>query len=394
MAIRVNPKLIDDLEKYGAEDVQNCYHCGNCSAVCPHADEVFVFPRKSMRNLQMGLESKIQKSLEPWLCYYCGQCSEQCPRDAEPGETMMSLRRWLISRYDFTGISRRLFRSPKLELAAVLVVAVLTAVAFLFYGFWKGDIHVYDGANAFLPSSFIHIVDLTIGGILVFFLAANAFRMWYFTMYKNADVRAPFSLYVKKILLLPWHFFSQKRYAECEKDSKKENRPGVFMPWLLHLGLMLGYVTMLALVMVFIERLQAGPEIDWRVHVFGYLATVGLLSGAAFMLYNRFSKKRVQYRKSHGSDWIFIVMLFFMVLTGVIQHIFHRTGLLVAANITYVVHLMFVVPWLLRMPFTKWAHLVYRPLAMYLAGIKKAALALRGAQKPDTQPGLQAHKAA
>ena len=54
MAIRVNPKLIDELEYFGSEDVQNCYHCGNCSAVCPHADDMFVFPRKPMRFLQMG----------------------------------------------------------------------------------------------------------------------------------------------------------------------------------------------------------------------------------------------------------------------------------------------------------------------------------------------------
>jgi hypothetical protein len=29
---------------------------------------------------------------------------------------------------------------------------------------------------------------------------------------------------------------------------------------------------------------------------------------------------------------------------------------------------------LLRMPFSKWAHLVYRPLAMYFAAIRKDAL--------------------
>ena len=75
MAIRVNPKPIEDLDFYGAEDVQFCYHCGDCSANCPHADEVFRFPRKSMRSLQMGLEKKLETSLEPWLCYYCWQCS-------------------------------------------------------------------------------------------------------------------------------------------------------------------------------------------------------------------------------------------------------------------------------------------------------------------------------
>ena len=116
MAIRVNPKLIDELEAYGAEDVSKCYHCGNCSAVCPRSDDPYVFPRRSMRNLQMGLEDKLKGTLEPWLCYYCGECSEQCPRKAEPGETMMSLRRWLTSRYDWTGISRLFYRSWRWEI--------------------------------------------------------------------------------------------------------------------------------------------------------------------------------------------------------------------------------------------------------------------------------------
>jgi ferredoxin len=44
MAIRVNPKLIDNLERFGAEDVRMCYHCGDCSAVCPHSNETFRFP--------------------------------------------------------------------------------------------------------------------------------------------------------------------------------------------------------------------------------------------------------------------------------------------------------------------------------------------------------------
>ena len=79
MAIRVNPSFIDTLDKYGAEDVQLCYQCGDCSTVCAHADEVFKFPRKSMRQMQMGLEQKIETTIEPWLCYYCGQCTEQCP---------------------------------------------------------------------------------------------------------------------------------------------------------------------------------------------------------------------------------------------------------------------------------------------------------------------------
>jgi len=146
------------------------------------------------------------------------------------------------------------------------------------------------------------------------------------------------------------------------------------MPWFIHLGLMLGYVTMLILVMVFIEQLQSGPAIRWSVHIFGYLASIGLIAGTVYFIRNRLRKNYVQYKKSHGTDWVFVILLFLIVLTGIVQHVFHRTGLLALANITYVIHLMSVVPWLLRMPFSKWSHLIYRPLAMYFAAIRRDAL--------------------
>jgi ferredoxin len=370
MAIRVNPRFIDVLDHFGAEDVHLCYQCGDCTTICSHADNIYKFPRKSMRSLQMGLEQKIENSLEPWLCYYCGQCSEQCPREADPGETMMSLRRWLISRYDFTGIARQFFKSKKAEIFAVLFTAVLTGIFLLVYGFSGGSIQIYDGEGAFLPSTFIHRFDLTIGLVVAFFLVVNAIRMWYMTMIKGTSFPVPWWIYLVEIYQLPWHFFTQKRYSECESQNKKP----FFMPWFVHLGLMLGYVTMLVLVMVFIEKFQSGPSINWSVHIFAYLATIGLIIGTVYFIRNRLSKKYVQYKKSHSTDWVFIVLLFLIVITGIVQHVFHRTGLLEEANITYVIHLMCVVPWLLRMPFSKWAHLVYRPLAMYFAAIRKEAL--------------------
>ena len=324
-----------------------------------------------MRLLQMGLEKKIDTTLEPWLCYYCGQCSEQCPREANPGETMMSLRRWLISRYDVTGIARQFFKSWIREVIFIFLIAVLTGLSLLYYGFSGGNIYIYDGEGAFLPSQFIHRLDLSLGLVLVIFLVVNALRMWYLTMVKGPTIPIPIWLYFKELYQLPLHFFTQKRYSECEKKIKHP----FYMPWFIHLGLMLGYVIMLVLVMVFIERLQSGPAIQWSVHIFGYLATIGLIAGTIYFIRNRFKKNYVQYKKSHSTDWVFVVLMFLIVITGIAQHVLHRTGLLEGANITYVIHLMFVVPWLLRMPFSKWAHIIYRPLAMYFAAVYISALA-------------------
>jgi ferredoxin len=381
MAIRVNPQLIDDLNPFGAQAVQMCYHCGDCSAVCLHADDVFKFPRKSMRTLQMGLEKKLETSLEPWLCYYCGQCSEQCPREAHPGDTMMSLRRWLISRYDVTGIARRFFRSLKTEIVSIMMVSLLTGLIILIYHLTGGSIYIYDGEGAFLPSSFIHSLDLAVGMIMAFFLLVGVIRMTMLTMGSQKKVPVPWWLYLKHVFLLPWHFFTQKRYAECET----KNPNSIHMPWLVHLGLMLGYVIMLVLVMIFLGELQSGPGVNWSVHVFGYLASLGLVIGTIYFIRGRLRKTQIQYIRSHGTDWVFVILLCLITVTGILQHILHRSGLPLAANILYIIHLMMVVPWLLRMPFSKWAHLVYRPLAMYFSKIYKDAWAIQGRKMNLTQ---------
>ena len=61
--------------------------------------------------------------------------------EAEPGETMMSMRRWLTSKYDFTGISRLFYRSWKIEVFAILLVALLTGLGFYLTGSAHGNIH-------------------------------------------------------------------------------------------------------------------------------------------------------------------------------------------------------------------------------------------------------------
>ena len=379
MAVQADPRLVAELETYGAQDVLKCYHCGNCTAVCPFSKEPFIFPRKSMRYLQMGLRDKLKANLEPWLCYYCGECSEQCPRDAEPGETMMSMRRWLTAQYDFTGISNLLYRSWYAELAGILIIAALTGLGFWKFGSSVGDIHVYDGPRAFLPTMAIHHFDWIMGSVLGALLLVNCMRMWWMTMGKDKRIGATPAMYANRAWLIVMHFFTQKRYSECDKKA----------PWRLHIFLMLSYVSMLVLIMFFLPLMQAGPEINWAVHALGYAATAGLLVTVAMALYGRIQKTQTHYKHSHETDWIYLIMLFYVGTTGILQHALHRFGLPYQANLVYLAHLMGVVPMLvLEVPFSKWAHMCYRPLAMYFSQVQmdaiaereKSALALSGTQ--------------
>lgn len=362
MAIRVNPKLINELQAYGAEDVSKCYHCGNCTATCPFAKEPYMIPRASTRSLQMGLEKKLESELHPWLCYYCGECSKECPRGAEPGETMMSLRRWLTARYDFTGIARLFYRNWKIELFAILAVAVLAGLGFLLFGLSQGDINSYNGPNAFLPAEAVHRFDLAVFLFAITIVGINVIRMWWFTIGRDTSRHVPFGAYLRQIYLPPLHFFTQKRYAQCEHTRR----------WWFHMLIVYSYITMDVLIIVFLARMWSGPEIDWRVHVFGLLAGVGLLITTSVALRNRIKKTEPVYKHSHPSDWFFLLLIMIIAATGMLQFFLHRVvGADAAANVAYLVHMMAVMPFLLLVvPFSKWTHIVYRPLAMYFSKVR------------------------
>ena len=109
---KINTEFSIELTKLGNPiDLNVCFNCGNCSAICPLSKGENSFPRKMIRASLLGVEDDIHMSLDPWMCYYCGECSETCPQEANPGELMMTLRRYLTTKYDWTGLSRKLYTS-------------------------------------------------------------------------------------------------------------------------------------------------------------------------------------------------------------------------------------------------------------------------------------------
>ena len=366
MAVRANPKLLEQLKRYGADDVTKCFHCGACSAICPLSKKPFIFPRKSMRYLQMGLGDKLKGNLEPWMCYYCGDCSDQCPREAEPGETMMSMRRWLTAKYDFTGLSGLFYESKIAEVLAIAVVGILSGIGFYLLG--GGDFSSYPG---FIPGhnveyltelgwdvkSVVFVMAVLLSGLL----AINTARMWWFTTGNRKDMNVSAGTYLKYTVLIVCHLFSQHRYSKCDKK----------WPWVVHLTLMLGFVALFA---VFLAHM-IWPD-NTSVHTFlGPLASVALIGASAFALNGRLNKTATHYKYSHHSDMNFLYMCLFVGLTGLMLHIAGRFGYGAFANFMYILHVMGAVPMLvIQLPFTKWAHLVYRPYAMYLAAIHEKVI--------------------
>jgi hypothetical protein len=67
-------------------------------------------------------------------------------------------------------------------------------------------------------------------------------------------------------------------------------------------------------------------------------------------------------------------LLFLTALTGILLNVFRLLNWAMPTYVLYMVHLAIVVPMLIvEVPFGKWAHLLYRPLALYVTAVKRQA---------------------
>jgi len=386
MSSTVNPDLLLELKEFGVKDAATCFNCGNCTAVCSLSTESTPFPRKTIRYLQLGLSDKLMQSPEPWLCYYCGDCSETCPRQANPGEVMMGLRRYLTSRYDWTGFSRLFYTSKIVEVLSILVVAALVGLGFyLFHGPMLND---RVALNVFAPNTTIEILDLIMLVVLSFFLLSNAFRMSKAVM-GNAG---PFSgnvnsdgtkaaqpailifgvsvqTYLKEAREFVVQFFTQKRFDTCGTPSQRTQ-------WFVHLLIMTGYSVVFLLVVVGIRWFQRDEIYAfWHpVRLLGYYATFAILYGVTYAIMGRLKKSKSVYEHTHSTDWAFLILLWLTTFSGILIHFTRLLELPLTTYYIYVIHLMIAVPMLvIEVPFAKWTHQLYRPLMLYLMKVKARA---------------------
>jgi len=341
----INPTFVEEIKKFGANDFNLCFNCGNCTAICSLSTNDETFPRELIRYSTLGLEDELKSSLKPWLCYYCGECSTDCPRQANPGELMMSLRRWLTAQYDWTGLSGLLYKNLWAYLLAM--VAVLGAVIGLSY---------FTGYSQTEVMHIGHLFEMiAIAGVFSFILLPNIIRMWYFTILKP-EIKVCIKTYVVALRDLFVHMFTQKRFLGCEPT--RENK----MRWLLHLILVFGYLSLL-FTTVFLSWFSTESKfIIWL----GYIESAAIFTITLLFMQKRLHKVDIMHKHSQPSDWFFVIWLFLMGFTAFIVRILIDTQQINNFFWVYALHLTILAQWaLIIVPFGKWTHFLYRSFAMY-----------------------------
>jgi len=369
--VRIDPDLdfIKWLGKQGASSFKKCFQCGTCSAACPISPESDPFPRKEMAWAAWGMKEQLLKDPDVWLCHHCNDCSTRCPRGGRPGDLLAAVRHESILHYSVPGFLARWVNRPQYAPALLAFPAVLLGLALLskdsiaqLLGFsnpLEGKI-VYS-YSAFLPHWLLNGFFGIFAALALVSAAAGVFRFW-----RAASSGQPTG--ERKNIF--WSIVTTlKSIIAHDKFSKCKTTIWRFQA---HLCVMFGFAG-LTVVTLWVITAGFNPLIEsefiypfsfwspWKI--LANFAGAALLIGCILLIYDRL-EDRDRAGNSSYFDWSFILALLIVTLTGFAAEFMHYLRLEPHRHVVYFIHLVFVFSLLIYLPYSKFAHILYRTTAM------------------------------
>jgi len=372
MVARVDTHLMADLKKMGAFDVSACYNCGNCTAICPLSVEGHELPRKLIRYAVLGLKDKIVSCPEVWLCYFCGECSTSCPKSADPGQFMMAARRYAIRKSSWGGIGDAFYNSKLLSFIGLSILPLFILYMFL-VSHGPIDTGQVDMWN-FIEMDLIHELGMVVMAFIGFSLVVNLFLMYRnlsrgtrstpstkpkLTIQAGIWLKTLFTSVLPEVLI-------QKSFTKCDDNTTDAKEKTLYKYW-AHMALFWGFIGLMGATIMDYWINDFGIDIPRIIpRALGIVAGIVLMVGAGYFMYKRLKKDEVFSKYSHFSDWVLLILLFFGGLTGFMVTGFMYANLPWPTYISLVIHLMVAFDLLVMLPFTKFAHALYRPFALWI----------------------------
>lgn len=403
--IIINNHLIDDIKKFGAFDVSACFNCGTCTATCPlvKPDSQEEFPRGMIRLAQLGQKEKLLGSKELWMCYHCGDCSASCPRQADPSKFMQAARSYVVSEYEPTKLSSIINSSKMSSLLIMSLIGILMAVLMNYANvnlLFEHD-YIVLGGNF---GEIIHYTGLIAGILMLLIFIIGAIKMA--TMILNNEPlrkreyimdritwKHSIRLLFHSLIDIAWNeVLLQKNFMrgnEVEEVFYKEGTPPSYLKVnvsfepsqkisrrVIHLNISLGFIG-LAVATAFdylVKDLLLHDPAGWvpiyhPVRLLGIISGIAMMFGTSTSLYYRVKKPsdNEYYQKSKFDDYLILILIDVVGLTGFLATIMvYQNPLPSWAMIVLIAHVVAVAELFFVLPITKFAHVIYRPLALWL----------------------------
>lgn len=362
----------------GGENAAKCYQCATCSSVCELAPADAPFPRRQILLAQWGMFDQLMGDPGPWLCHQCNDCSVRCPRDVRPGDVMASLRAMMVEKLAFPAFMGSLVGNvkktwPLLVFGPILFWMLLLGVATQFQ---MGEVHhglipgptmgqfFYD---QYVPHILIYSVYFTAVGLVCLALFNSGMKLWKLMGDKQKRSGNFIGALIGAFIAIALH----NKFSSCDRGVVKRRWGHFLVMW----GFVGAAVTSgFAVVYLYrdtvffswlnLEYAYPVPISHW-VKLLGNFSAIILVIGGIMLFINRLSTGDKLVGVTTAFDRFFLWVVLAVIGTGVLTEIFRFVAVdpMIGFSV-YIVHLGVVLCLFLTLPYSKFAHILYRTLAM------------------------------
>ena len=356
-AITISPSRAfrREILRRGGADAARCFQCATCSSVCDLATREMAFPRRQMLWMQWGLADRLMADPSIWLCHQCNDCSARCPRDAKPGDALQAVRSLVIEQVGAPRFMARIVGRARTTWPILLGLPVLLWALYiqavngfavprtpLVYGDVVPTWMIY---SVFLPAAAFAVVTAAVG-------ARRSWIAWGAGATRNGSLVRGLAAVAGDIL---WH----RRFGRCQAARPRQTG---------HLLLLWGFIgalattTLLGILMDVFGVKTPLPQAH-PVKILGNVSAVLLGVGVVWLVAKRSTDER--NGRSRAFDWFLLGLMVLVIFSGIGAELARHQGLPVPLALgVYVLHLGTVLSLFLTFPFSKFAHALYRTLAM------------------------------
>jgi quinone-modifying oxidoreductase subunit QmoC len=380
---RIEPdlKFVNEVIDSGGDSLKKCFQCATCSVACKLAPDKHPFPRKEMIWAQWGLKNKLIANPDIWLCHQCNDCSIKCPRGARPGDVLAAVRRQGVIEYSTPKFLARWLNSyqflPILFIIPIFLLSISLIIktplgealhpAFIAFNTLLGlEEHAKHGMH--YSNLFPHW--LLIGFFTFFTLASfllgvvGVIKFW--KDMSAADTRAGnmgnTNGIIPSIFKTVSAIGTHSKFSGCAETKSR---------FISHLSIFYGFiglliVTLWAILVLYVFQGPYPLDFFHPMKLFANISGIGIIYGCSVIIFKRM-KDTDETGRSTYFDWAFVWIILIVSITGFITQFLRLTEMEIVGYSIYFIHLVFVFFLLVYLPYSKFAHILYRTTAMVYA---------------------------
>jgi nitrate reductase gamma subunit len=297
---------------------------------------------------------------------------------------MAAARRYAIAGFDPTTIARRLYRSATFtwSLLAVVFAALLVILLAGSPGWPTGRV-TSEALLTFVPYETIHWLGIGVGVAAVTLAVVTTVNMlWAISRApapgglglpaRQAEV-FPLAAALRALRTTLFEVVGHSRYRDCDTEKPAPPTPLPVRRWFVHYSIMMGMIGLaLATTLDYFFKTPGSYVPIWSpTRLLGTVAGTFLVYGASVAVVQRLRKADKYSSHSLLSDWLFLVFLWAIGVTGFVLELADYATLSSWVGVVFVVHIALAMELILLLPFTKLAHIVYRPIAIWFTEFRR-----------------------